>query len=597
MCNYLLLVGKYYIINKQRKPFCAYKNNFGDESVKKFAKLLICLCLTCSFMFTGCNLVQQNTDRYLNKTVATAGTVTITKKDLISAYNSYGYQYVQYYGYTSEKAVTTVLNNLINRELLLQEAKKHIVVDETDHKVYYLTLDSDGKEVSRRVIYNAYVWQNDILEETYDSINEQIASIEETVRTELNISAEESEEEDTDSDYSAEEVYEKKVKYENGVWSIIYDELEPDEEPMGGFVQASTGNKQVSELAYKRYIKSLIYSEKGKNLSTNESEVLQREIDRIYDIQQDNKLIEEFETQYEQSVVIDDTFNARIVDYYKKLVLASYEKYKELGTSGYEQYASDMQSDSSTVYYHPYGEKFVQVSHVLIKLTDEQLDEIEALDNKLATGVIGQQERDEEYQKILDKTIVHARDEDGNETDVTKTVSEVYAEINNELAKYNTVEEKAIAFNKFIYKYNQDTGIINASNYYVVNLDTSIDDSMVKAFADKSRELSAENKDGGNISEPVFVSSDNYSGYHIIFNAGTVKNDLSIEQVKNLTSSYAVNLYNKKIMLGTDKTYYDYIYDTIVSSDYTSYQSSIVNTKKNDIKIVIYADRIKDLYE
>lgn len=98
------------------------------------------------------------------------------------------------------------------------------------------------------------------------------------------------------------------------------------------------------------------------------------------------------------------------------------------------------------------------------------------------------------------------------------------------------------------------------------------------------------------MSEPVFVSSDNYSGFHIIFNAGVVHNDLSIDQVKNLDASYAIKLYNKKLMLGADKTYYDYIYDTIVSSAYSSYTTSITNTLKQNLQVTIYVDAYKDLY-
>lgn len=599
MCNYLLLVGKYYIIKSNCEHKLAKLNLiYGEDEVKKFAKFLICLCLCFSFMLTGCSLVQRNTDRYLNRVVATAGeTIEITKEELINAYNNYGYQYNQYYGYTVEKAMSMTIDNLINNKILIERAKKHIVVDETTNEVYYLTFDDEGNEIDRRLIYNKNVWQNDILEETYKSINEQIATFEKTVRKELNLEDEEfEEEEETKSDYPAQEVYEKKVELENGKFSPVVKDIEPAEDLMGDFIQADTGNKQVSEIAYKRYIKSLIYSEKGEGKSTNEQEVFQREVDRIYKIHEENKYITELQNQYTQTYTITDDLNSQIVDYYKKQVKASYEKYAELGDKGYEQYCKDMQQDSSKVYYHSYGAKFVQVSHVLIKLSDVQLAEIAELDKKLSTGVITQKERDDEYQKVLNKTVVHVRDEDGNETEQTKTVQEVYDEINNELSKYDTVEEKAVAFNKFIYKYNQDEGIINKETYYVVNLDTNIEDTMVKEFADMSRELSAQNSEGGNIGKQVFVSSDNYSGYHIIFNAGVVESDLSIDQVNALTSDYAKVLFNKKLMLGADKTYYDYIYDEIVTDNYSSYQNSITNTERHNMKIVIYVDRIKDLY-
>lgn len=565
--------------------------------MKKFAKILLCLLLTCSFAFTGCSLVQKNTARYLNKTVATAGdNITITMQDLLTSYNSYGYQYVNMYGYTTEKAIKLVLDEIIDKKLVLEEAKKHILVDQVENKVYFLTFDEEGNEVERRLIFNKNVWQNDILQETYDAINSQIAEKEKTVRKELGLEEETESEEKEEAPFDAYKPYEKTVKYEDGVWSIIYDELEPEEEPIGDFVQAETGNKEVSEIAFKRYIKSLISYEKSIGNNVTEEKALQNEIERIYKSVEENKYISVFEEQFEKTQTLSTEFNKRVVDYYKNLVLSSAEKYAMLGDDGYDQYVEDMQSDADAVYYHPYGEKFVEVSHVLIKLTDDQLAEIKDLDNKLSTGVIGQQERDVEYQKILDKTVVHARDENGFEIEVTKTVSEVYDEINAELSKYNTVEEKAIAFNKFIYKYGQDEGVINAESYYVVNLDTEVEDKMVKNFADKSRELYAESNKGGNLSEPVFVASSNYSGYHIIFNAGGVSSNLSIEQVNSLTSDYAVNLYNKKVMLGTEKTYYDMIFDKLTRSDYKKYEKSITDTAKHNIQVVIYDSRLEELY-
>lgn len=569
--------------------------------MKKFAKFMVCIALCCSFIFTGCNLVQRNTDRYLNRTVATIGNeITITKEDLLTAYNSSGQQYVELYGYTVEKALNLVLDSLVDREILIAEAKKVIKVDETDKKVYYLTLDDDGNEISRRVIYNANVWQNEILEEVYETINSQIKNIEDKVRKELDIT-DETEEAEEENKYKAEEVYEKKVVYENGEWKLILPDLKPEEEPSAGFVQAETGNAEVSAKAWERYIKQLKTNEKGKNLSTVESEVLQREIDRIYEVYEGNKYVEEFETQYNINQTVSEEVNRKIVEYYKTLILQSNEKYTELGEeAGYKKYCEDMNSDSGKVYYHPYGEKFVEVSHVLIKLSDEQVAEFNALKTKLSTGEINQEEYDAEYAKMSDwktvNVVATARDEEGKETEVVKTIYEVYQEINNELSKYSSVEEKAIAFNKYVYKYNQDEGIINKSNYYVVNLDTEVEDKMVKNFADKSRELYSQSAEGGNLSEPVFVNSSNYSGFHIIFNAGGVSSDLTLEQVRNLDSSYAVNLYNKKIMLGTEKTYYDDFYDTLTSSNYTTYTKGLIKTVKHNVKVVYYVDAYKDLY-
>ena len=594
--------------------------------MKKFGKLLICLSLASSIAFTGCSLVQRNTDRYLNRTVASAGEITVSKQELVSAYNSYGYQYVQYYGYTAERAVKTVLDSLINRKIMLEKAKE-VIKETNDGEMAYYNGETKVATVSAK-----NVWQNEVWQETFDSVNEQIKDIEEKVKKERNIaSSSEETEDETTPEFDSFKEYEKKVLYEDGNWSKIAESLKPAEDNtlgIGDFTQDATGDEKVSSIAFKRYIKQLTNSYKnlnlsisslklvlqsdfdalysGLNLTTTEKIAFLYELERIHTSHDESKYITEYEDVYENYIqTINDSFNQKVVNYYKQLVEASYETYEqETFDDSYSKYVSAMQDDPSKIYYHrdygvnQNGEKraFVAVSHVLIKLSDDQISEIEDLKTKLSTGVIGQEEYDDSYQKILDKTVVHARDDEGNETEITKTVAEVRAEIYSDLEQYSTVEEKAVAFNKYIYKYGQDTGMINAEHYYAVNLDTTQTDKMVKEFADESRRLSVENEDGGNLSQPIFVSQSNYSGYHIIFNAGLFKNDLTIEQVRNLDYSDADYLYNKKLMLGTNKTVYDYIYDTIYSSDWSNYQNSILNTAKNNLKVVYYVSAYEDLY-
>lgn len=569
-------------------------------------------------MFTGCSLVQRNTLRYLNRTVASVGETTISKQDLVSAYNSYGYQYVESYSYTTEKAIKTTLDGLIDRQIILQKAKQIIVFE--DNKAYYKKTAGE----TGILLYNANVWQNDVWEQVFDGINSQISTLEDTVKSELDITEATSESSsDTTSDYDPYKAYEKKVQYQDGQWSVIRDSLEADETALaiGSFVQDKTGNSKVSAIAFDRYIKQLVVGYKEKKLTIADTGVAQSDFDglysslgltteqkiaflyelnRIYKVYDDNKYVTEYQTIYETfTQKIDGTFNQQIVDYYKQKVYASREKYLSLGdTAGYSAYVTDMQSDCSTVYYHPtnYG-KFVAVSHVLIKLSDDQITELSTLKTQLANDVITYPEYADLYQKVLDKTVVHVRDDEGNETDVTKTVSQVYSEINADLAQYSTVQEKAEAFNKYIYKYSQDTGIINATHYYAVNMDTGVTDTMVTEFADKSRELATENPDGGNLGEPVFVSQDSYTGYHIIFNAGIIADDLTYEQVKSLDGDNgATYLYNKRIMLGTEKTLYDSFYDTIYASTYSAYQTSIVDTARANLKVTYYIDAYKDLY-
>ena len=598
--------------------------------MKKFGKLLICLLLTSSFVFSGCSLVQKNVEKYLNRSVATAGEIEISKQDLITAYNNSGYQYVQYYGYTSEEALKITIDNLINREILIAKAKEIITENANGEMVY-----------SGRVIFNKNVWQNAVWQETFESINKQIKEIEDEIKLAKGIEVDDDDEEE-ENDFEPFEDYEKKVKYEDGVWSLIEPELDPAEESattVGGFVQDETGDSEISAKAFKRYIKKLTLNYKSKhlkvsdlktvtesefanlysnlNLSEEEKIAFVYELERIQEIYNNNKYITEFQNVYERYIqVIDDDFNKKVVNYYKQLVGRSYETYEqesfEDSYSKYVEFMSSTDNDPSTVYYHKdygvneSGEKkaFVAVSHVLIKLSDEQLEEISALKSDLESGVISQEQYDTSYQAVLNRTKVKAKDEDGNETDEEKTVAEVYAEIKSTLDSLSSVEDKAAAFNKFIYKYGQDGGMTNKDSsgnsnkktYYAVNLDTTVTDKMVKNFADASRQLAAEAEDGGNMSEAVFVSQDNYSGYHIIFNAGVYKNELTFEQVEAMDYTSAVKLYNTPLKLRVNKSLYDLAYEAVYASTWSTYQQSIINTAKNNLEIVYYTSAYTDLY-
>src|SRR5699024_5737826 len=47
----------------------------------------------------------------------------ITKRELINAYNSYGYNYVNNYGYSQHEAVEETLDTIINRKLMIKDVE------------------------------------------------------------------------------------------------------------------------------------------------------------------------------------------------------------------------------------------------------------------------------------------------------------------------------------------------------------------------------------------------------------------------------------------------------------------------------------------
>ena len=86
----------------------------------------------------GCALFETNKDRDMAQKAVTVdisagaekGVATdILKRDLIAGYMSYGYYYVQNYGYTTAKAYQLVLDNLVNNAVIIQQSKKALAGD------------------------------------------------------------------------------------------------------------------------------------------------------------------------------------------------------------------------------------------------------------------------------------------------------------------------------------------------------------------------------------------------------------------------------------------------------------------------------------
>ena len=155
-----------------------------------------------------------------------------------------------------------------------------------------------------------------------------------------------------------------------------------------------------------------------------------------------------------------------------------------------------------------------------------------------------------------------------------KKLQEVYDEIKNALKNCETGKEKVAKFIEFIEMYNDDEGILNAINsqsqYYAINLDTNVADTMIKEFADASREFYTNNSQKYSIYDKPVLGS---YGYHIILNLGVIDNDISLANIENVTISY---LYEKEVMEGTNKSLFDKMLEIVDSSTYSEYQSSLI---------------------
>ena len=143
--------------------------------MKKFSALLICLLMIITCGLAGCATFSIDRVKYFNEVLATVDETKITRFDLLNAYNSYGNSYyVQQLGQSEKKALSSTLDLLINREAMYQYA-----------------LDNES-------IYKPTPYQiNSIIQEIFNSTDEQMNSYVETAKKILNIKDEEEETEET----------------------------------------------------------------------------------------------------------------------------------------------------------------------------------------------------------------------------------------------------------------------------------------------------------------------------------------------------------------------------------------------------------------
>ena len=534
--------------------------------MKKLISYVFALLLSVT-MFAGCNLFELNASKYYSQTVAQIvydnnNKYDFTMEDLLQAYNNYGYQLAQNdQEMTGEEVLKQTAELMIQRKLLVEQIKKEI------------SLTTEEKNVLKRQVY--------------ENINSTLASYEAEIRVEWDrdIKEEASTEETpantvTRAEYTPYEPTVEKKYYEevvNGSAQLKYklvntekEEEQQDTTDPGEFVQATT-DEDISAEAWKRYIADLQKNNEELGKSYTDEKAFEKEIARIYGILEENKYISKYQEVVEDGLEI---VSQAAVDAYKEKYKRDYELYS--GKDGEAAYHKAMASDASTVYYHPNsGNEYVYVTHILFKFSDAQTAEIERLEKLYKSNSITKEVYDARIAEVkdIDNTVVTYLD-NGVEKKTNATLA--YQDILNNVNKYDAeiqFEQRAKAFNTMLYRYNDDEGIMNKDFGYVVNLDTNVQDQMVKPFADEARRL--HNKEGlGAISEPILTDY----GYHVIMNLGPVRNVVEYGNIENLTWEA---LYNIKTQPSSEKTLFHVEYDAINTN--STKVTEILNSKVADL--------------
>lgn len=549
---------------------------------RKLLGLLMCLVLVFS-VFAGCNLFERDTRAYLDQVVAKSNKVEITMEELIDGYYQYGQYLVSNYGLDAETSVRYTIDWLINREYVLGYveglASEELADDSIEEKDYkYALTNAEYNELVRQV---------------WGYVDDNIESIIEDIEGDSTIF---DEEEDTREAADTKVVYQPTTEYVDGKVQKVANADVEHEEKLDKYAYVQNEYKaSVDKLAWDKYISNLKKSEKGKKLSTKDTEVFNREIDRMFKILYENKMISKFQETYESYYgfdsdgVLTETMAKEILDQYKLVYNRNYETYNDISS---DTFYSDMISttDRKNVYYYYDTDEFYEVSHILIMFSDDQKNDVKEVESD---PYLTPEEKAARINDIKSKanTVAVKRDENGYDTEMTYTITELETYINGIVADLRAqytdnevyAQKVAEAFDELKYQFNDDPGVVNNDFDYVVGKNHS---GMIESFTEESRRLGVLGE--GSVSTSAILGD---SGYHIIICNRVVKN--VVEDADDMTLELLSKTYTSRT---SGKSYLEYIKNDIVESNYSSYESMLISTLKDGAKTVYYTNRYKSLY-
>ncbi|MGN1201201.1 MAG: hypothetical protein ACI4R8_02935 [Candidatus Caccovivens sp.] len=585
---------------------------------RKFGALLLCLMM-CLSVFTGCSLVERNDKNYYEATVATISytngqTENITKRELLTAYNSYGYNYVDNYGYTREKAIEETLNSIVNNRLTLMAVEN-----------YYKENPSEGEMLNGNE--QSYIW-----DKTYDALYSNLKSyFEDAVEgtTPNEVEAEKSlytpfdkqvyldEELNLRKTTPATTVREDYDGLRNGVYynyELVEDGVQTYRELMYNKLVPNAEN--LDEQSYRAWKNALnkYLADVRKNYSymdlKDDKKCFLFEMDRVYKILKDNYVVEKysviFNEQNHQGVDISNITASDVLAYYSAKVREDYTKYYV--QNDVSSYASAMLSNIGDVDYILEGKdasQYFYVASIKIGLTEDQKTELKDYQSQRDAGTITATRYEELEAQIYASASVTVRDsKTGKETEKTISASNLLQMIKDDVNKPSfTAEEKAEAFRQYLYLYNSDDALKGADYNTVFGLNSSnevLANSTFSEMTDVKDAIKALYNNGdaqiGDMTE--LVKTDD--GYYIFFYAGKIGNLFAVNE--NFEASSDLEkiriLSSTKLNIFSNKTLLDKIYSEMSSDNFSVFENMNMNYLWNNYtsKVEYIENNLKDLY-
>lgn len=597
--------------------------------MKKLSAIIICLLMIMTCGLAGCATFSIDKVKYYNEVLAKVGDTNITRFEVLNAYNSYGNSYyVQQMGKSENEAIEETLDLLTDRETLYQ----------------YALTEAKFKPTTRQI--------NEIADEMFTSLDEQMEEYVATAKSMLNIKAskeDETKKEDDKTYPHKDYVYTPRAKlvphttyyttaektvvssdptnFSTTTYSISYEkpaEDDYDEVLTEAFLSTSTKEEIVEAIKaeyLERFHEDLVETEKVENVLAIENKALDllakdlinyeryllNSNGKHYNKVRNDLIYRYFERNYESQIKSQYLENVRVdylenetlsidlmMDKFDSLISSSYNKYKNR-QSVYKDKMKNIGTDADSILYHPAtkdGTKFGYFIHTLINFSETQKTDIKNLDKDDINY-------DRDYRNIVvNDTNVDYRDEDGKVAG--KADLETIVEKYQKICAIPDYDDRLNAFIKFMFTYTGDTATLSSGMPYVVG--TNGFSGMVEEFTNES--IALMEKGVGSMSEVNLANLDSLCittyGIHFVFYVESVDAyDFDYEA----KDSVEIQDLMKQLNPLTGETYFDMVFDAVYpasgdeevytsNTGYSAFETRIVESLKD--KIVKYSTKIKN---
>lgn len=584
-------------------------------------KRLICLitilamamsCLGgCTFLYEA-GIIKVDNEKAYNLSVATVTymdeTVEVTRGELVEAYNTQGYQYVESYGYTIKDACELLIEQLANQKIIRIWGAKQSTAGSTDGLQLSTLLNAEKNEAVSII--------NETLETSFDQYLD-------VVLKEMNISKVEGEE-NVDEDRNAR----------------VLPTIEEDEFDRTEYVGADIAESDI-EKSFFVTIQQEIEAETDAKVQKAMKLALSRltavlcanyykdTAEECFDYLYNKQLIGMVDSNISKFIESLSPSEEATID---AKVQQAYDQYKEKQTSDYDmddtKFGSAVSSYLDTLVYIPttgYGE----VKNVLIQFTDEQMARYKAYKSKGYSDEDNLAFRDALAKEITVKfssvdfydwyenaynqddyddthILYDWRDVVAEQSGATITeampINDFIAQLKSDLEGASDYESKLRVVDNYIYGYGEDTGMFNAKNDYVISPVDS-ENSWVAEFTELGQALCGGYDDSADYE---YISRDNLitGDWGKVGATGWVVTDYGIHviYVTRLVGAGAVDKYvglDTVVNLKTGETLADIIRDDVVTTmkghKRTSFENDIFETNKDDFTIVNHPENWEDI--